>query len=127
MVQNGDRKMLKNKVKNMQIDVRIDGNIDGTEGLRAHVQAIVENALSRFSERVTVVEVRLSDVNGKKGGPNDKHCMMEVRLDGCQPIGVTDQASTFEQAVKGSARKLKRSVESKLGRASTLDKLRDHR
>ena len=111
----------------MQIDVRIDGNIDGADGLGEHVKAIVENALSRFGDRVAVVEVRLSDVNGKKAGPNDKHCMMDVRLDGCEPIAVTDQASTFEQAIKGSAGKLKRSIESKLGRASTLDGLRDHR
>lgn len=111
----------------MQIDVRIDGNIDGTEGLSEHVKAIVENALSRFSDRVTFVEVRLSDVDGKKGGPNDKHCMMEVRLEGCQPTAVTDQASTFEKAIKGSAGKLKRSIESKLGRASTLGGFRDHR
>ena len=92
---------LKNEVRQMQIDVRIDGNIEGAEGLLEHVQALVGNALSRFSDRVTVVEVRLSDVNGKKGGPADKGCMMEVRLEGAQPTAVTDHGSTFEQAIKG--------------------------
>jgi len=111
----------------MQIDVRIDGNIDGTEGLREHIVDVIENALSRFSDNVIVVEVRLSDVHGKTGGPTDKHCMMEVRLEGSQPTAVTDQASTFLHAIKGCTGKLKRSVESTLGRASTLQGLRDHR
>lgn len=34
---------------------------------------------------ISRVEVHLSDEDGKKGGQNDKRCMMEARLDGRQP------------------------------------------
>ena len=87
----------------------------------------MENALNPFSDRVTRVEVHLSDVNSDKGGQDDKRCMMEVRLEGRQPTAVTHEATTLEQAVAGAVGKLKRSVEHTLDRESTLRGLRDHR
>jgi hypothetical protein len=42
--------------------------------------------------------------------------MKEARLEGRQPIAVTHQAATVEQALEGAADKLKRSIESTLGR-----------
>jgi hypothetical protein len=42
--------------------------------------------------------------------------MMEARLEGRHPIAVTHQAATVEQAMEGAADKLKRSIESTLGR-----------
>ncbi len=43
-------------------------------------------------------------------------CVMEARLEGRQPIAVTDQAATLDQAVRGDANKLARLIESTLGR-----------
>ena len=111
----------------MQIEINTDSNIEGSEELSAHVKGAVESALTRFSDRVTRVEVHLSDVNSGKGGQDDKRCMMEVRLEGRQPTVVTHQATTLDQAVAGAASKLKRSVEHTLDRESTLRGLRDHR
>jgi ribosome-associated translation inhibitor RaiA len=111
----------------MQIETSTDSSIQGREMLAAHVEGVVENALSRFSDRITRVEVHLSDVNKGKGGSDDKRCMMEVRLEGRQPIAVTDHAPTLEQAIAGAAGKLKRSIETVLGRENTLKGLRDHR
>jgi hypothetical protein len=42
--------------------------------------------------------------------------MMEARLEGRQPIAVTDEADTVVQAVDGAAGKLARLIESTLGR-----------
>lgn len=111
----------------MQIDVRVDKSILGSEGLHEHAEAVVEDALNRFRDRISVVEVHLSDLNGNKGGPDDKSCMMEARLDGRNPKAVVDHASTFEQAIKAAAGKLKRVIESDLGRESSLHEHRDHR
>jgi hypothetical protein len=58
----------------------------------------------------------MSDENGDKSGPNDKRCVMEARLEGRQPVAVTHQATTMEQAVDGAAHKLSRLIESTLGR-----------
>jgi hypothetical protein len=111
----------------MQIEIRTDSNIEGRVTLAAHAKSVVEGALSRFSDRITRVEVHLSDVNGPKGGRDGKRCVMEARLDGRQPTAVTNQAATLAQAVDGAAGKLKRSLESTLGRESSLAGQRDHR
>ncbi len=111
----------------MQIEISTDSNIEGSEELTAQVKGVVEKALGRFSDRITRVEVHLSDVNSDKGGQDDKRCMMEVRLEGRQPTAITHEAATLEQAVAGAAGKLKRSVEHTLDRESTLKGLRDHR
>jgi hypothetical protein len=111
----------------MQIEINTDSNTAGSDKLSAHVKGVVEAELARFSKRITRVEVHLSDVNGKKGGQNDMRCMMEARLEGRPPIAVTSQETTLDEAVGAAAGKLKRLIESTLGRESTLAGQRDHR
>ncbi len=96
----------------MHIQINTDSNIDGREELASHVKGVVESVLSRFSDRITRVEVHLSDQNGDKSGQDDKRCMMEVRLEGREPTAVTHQAASLDDAVDGAADKLKRSLES---------------
>ncbi|MFT5390441.1 MAG: ribosome-associated translation inhibitor RaiA [Gammaproteobacteria bacterium] len=105
----------------MKIQLNTDAHIDGTEALAAQVSATVEQALERFGEHVTRVEVHLSDENGGKSGQHDQRCMLEARLERRQPVAVTDHAATLEQAVHGAAQKLARLLDSTLGR------LHDHR
>ena len=100
----------------MKIQVNTDVNIDGTEALAAQVSATVEQAMERFSEHVTRVEVHLSDENAGKSGQQDQRCMLQARLEGRQPVAVTDHAATLEQAVQGAAQKLARLLDSTLGR-----------
>ncbi len=105
----------------MKIQFNTDVNIHGTEALAAQVSASVEQALERFSEHVTRVEVHLSDENGGKNGQHDQRCMLEARLEGRKPVAVTYHAATLEQAVHGAAQKLAHLLDSTLGR------LHDHR
>ena len=100
----------------MQVQTNTDRNITGNEGLAAQASALVEGVLARFSDQITRVEIHLSDENGARGGDEDKRCMMEARLEGRQPIAVTHQAATVEQAMDGAAHKLRQSIESTLGR-----------
>jgi ribosome-associated translation inhibitor RaiA len=109
----------------MQIQINTDSNIEGNEALAAFVRKETEHALSHFSDHITRVEVHLSDENsGKKVGNDTMRCVMEVRLEGRQPIAVTHQAATLEQAFNGAADKVSRLIESTIGR--TKDK-RAHR
>ncbi len=101
----------------MQIQLNTDHNIEAHEGLSNHVSAVVEAALSRFGDRVTRVEVHLSDENGDKSGQDDKRCMMEVRLAGRQPIAVTHHADSVHMAIDGAVAKLERAVETISGRS----------
>jgi ribosomal subunit interface protein len=105
----------------MKIQINTDVNIHGTEALAAEISASVEQALEHFKEHITRVEVHLSDESKGKSGLHDQRCMLEARLEGQQPVAVTDHATTLEQAVDGAAHKLAHLLESKLGR------LHDHR
>ena len=99
----------------MQIQVNTDHNIEGHEGLAAHVSSLVEGALGRSSEHITRIEVHLSDESAGKSGPDGKRCALEARLHGRPPIAVSHQAATVHQAVSGAAEKLTRSIDSTLG------------
>lgn len=109
------------KKHSMKIQVNTDKHIEGREALVAHVEATVSSALERFHTRITRVEVHLSDENGAKDGQYDKRCMMEVRIAGRQPMAVTCEAASVDQAINGAADRLKSSL------ASTLDQLDEHR
>jgi hypothetical protein len=104
----------------MQIQFNTDHNIEGHEGLAARVDGVVENALSLVSDHITRVEVHLSDESSNKRTPNDKHCVMEARLEGHQPVVVTHDASTVDEAVIGAANKLTRRVDHVIGRLRNL-------
>lgn len=100
----------------MQIQINTDHTIKGHQELVAEVKGNVESALSRFSDHITRVEIHLSDENAHKHGQGDKRCMMEARLEGRQPIAVTHEAGSLNQAVDGASEKLARLIENTLGR-----------
>jgi ribosome-associated translation inhibitor RaiA len=101
----------------MQIQVNTDNHTRGSAELTRQVEAVVEDALGRFGERITHVEVHLSDENsGDKTGIIDKRCVMEARLAGLQPITVSDEGSSLEQALTGAADKLEKTLKRTLGR-----------
>ena len=102
----------------MLIEVRTDSNIEAGEKLIDHLKGVVQGALERFDGRIRGVDVHLSDAISNKRGHGDKCCMMEARLDGREPVAVTQQASTVEQAVRDAVHTLKRSIESALGHDS---------
>lgn len=100
----------------MQIQVHTDSSVEGSQGLTTHVSEVVTKSLGRFADRVTRVEVHLSDDNKGKSGPDDQRCMMEARLAGLPPTAVTHHAGTLNEAVDGAVDKLKRAIENTLGR-----------
>lgn len=102
----------------MHVQVNTDNHVEGRDELIRDVQATVEEALGRFGGQLTRVEVHLKDANSHKSGPNDKHCTMEARPAGMQPIAVTHAASSLDQAVDGAARKLKTTLDRTLGKLS---------
>jgi ribosome-associated translation inhibitor RaiA len=99
----------------MKIQINTDNNVEGSEALTQQTKAVVEDAMGHFAQQITRVEVHLSDANSHKGG-RDKRCVMEARMEGMQPVAVTDQAEHIEQAVHGAADKLKKLLDHELGR-----------
>lgn len=102
--------------KTMKIQVNTDNHITGREALVEQAEATVTSALGHLVEHVTRVEVHLSDENGNKTGGHDKRCMMEARLEGQQPIAVTDEAASLDEAIAGAADKLRHSLDHTLSR-----------
>jgi ribosome-associated translation inhibitor RaiA len=101
----------------MQIQINTDGNIEAHEQLAQQVEAVVRDGLQRFTEKITRVEVHLSDENSdKKSGAEDKRCLLEARLAGLQPIAVSHEAATIELAVEGALERLTHLLDSTLGR-----------
>jgi ribosome-associated translation inhibitor RaiA len=112
--------MIKQGAASMQVLVNTDANISGNEGLEVRVTSAVVSALGRYQGQITRVEVHLSDENGPKAGENDIRCMMEARLEGHQPLAVTEHASTVDQAVDAAAEALESVIEHTLGRLRTF-------
>lgn len=103
----------------MRIQINTDSNIHSHSKLNQLVETTIEDSLKRFRERITRVEVHLSDVNSHKAGADDIRCVIEARVEGLQPVAVRHQAATVEQAVDGAAEKLERSLDSTLGKLSS--------
>ena len=105
-----------NRSQRMQIQINTDKTIDRHSGLDEHVQSVVSNALHRFGEQITRIEVHLSDNLGQKSADGDNRCLMEARLTGLQPIAVSDHAATLLHDVTAATEKLKRAVDSAVGK-----------
>lgn len=103
----------------MQIQFNTDNTIKGSEALAESYSAKLENTLSRFEERITRVEIYLSDLNSQKGGPDDKQCVLEARLNGIDPITVTHKAPTIDLAFTGAAGKLQNALDTAIGKLRT--------
>lgn len=100
----------------MKIQINTNESVEGDDALSREAEGILDNALARFGERITRVEVHLSDVNALKHGVDDKRCLLEARLAGLQPLAVSHQADTLHSAITGATKKLVRTLDSTLGR-----------
>ena len=105
----------------MLVQVNTDHNVKGSEKLELYVQSTVEATLARFSERLTRVEIHLSDENGDRTRGDDKRCLMEARPAGMAPVVVTHIAGSIDEAVDGAVEKLERLLD------STFAKLEDRK
>ncbi|WP_158976561.1 HPF/RaiA family ribosome-associated protein [Cellulophaga sp. L1A9] len=96
----------------MIIQINTDKNISGEKRTEDFFTSQIEEALKRFESHITRIEVHFKDENGKKDGFNDISCLIEARLEGRQPIAVTNQSETIDQALTGAIHKIKTAVDS---------------
>jgi ribosome-associated translation inhibitor RaiA len=95
----------------MQVQLNTDNHIENNAKLTEYVEALIQDTLERFNRRITSVHVHLTDENsGHKSGSDDKRCVMEARVSGRQPITVTANAPTVNQALDGGIVKLEKSL-----------------
>ncbi len=100
----------------MKIQVNSDKTIAVDADLIRFVDGEVRRVLDRFAIRLTRVEIHLSDVDNHKRGQTDKHCLIEVRPMGDQPLSASAQAITMVSAVSQALGKMQRSLTTFFGR-----------
>jgi len=84
--------------------------VEHSTALEDHVRHQIDHQFGRFSDRVTRVEVHITDENSHKHGSADKHCTLEARPAGMKPIAVESRAADFYAAVNDAAGKLGRAL-----------------
>ena len=92
----------------MKLFVR-SSNVALTQPIRTYVDRRVRMVLGRFGPKIAWVSVRISDVNGPRGGV-DKLCRIEARFWGRIMVVVEDTAVDLRQAIDHSIRRLGRGI-----------------
>lgn len=109
----------------MELDIQIR-DPKRAASLRRHVDRRIRSALKRFSGRIARVVVRISDLNGPRGGL-DQHCHLMLAFPGQPDIVISDRDSdpyvTIDRAAERARRTLRRQIE-RARRLTSRDALR---
>lgn len=101
----------------MEIQFNTDSSVMGTENVAARIEAQLRRKLGRFEERLTRLEVHVSDSNARKGGGDDKRCTIEARPRGAEPVTVTAEAGDVDAAARQAGAKMVSLLDSQFGKA----------
>ena len=108
----------------MQIDIQSRG-FSLTDSLLSYAQNRLLFAMSYCSGHVKRVIIRLSDVNGPRGGA-DKCCHIQVALAGIPDVVVEDTEVNMYAAIDRACDRAKRTVVRKVDRHMTLYRKHEH-
>ena len=102
----------------MFIQIHADNQVESDAERNARLEEQIRQRMARFEDRITDVEVHVSDVNGSKGGHGDLRCTLEARVNGIPPVAVADEGTSVDRAVIGAAKKAVRALDHQLGKLS---------
>lgn len=100
----------------MQVLVHTDHHVEDRERLVEKVEAEVVRTLAWVSSRVTRVDVHLSAEGSERSAVPDMRCTVLARPAGHDPISVTKDAVSIDEAVTDALHALKRLVEEETAR-----------
>lgn len=98
----------------MQVDIQSTG-FKLTDGIRASLMKRLTDDLNHGDDHVTRVIVRLSDINGPRGGV-DKRCFIEVRLKHAPALVIEDTEADLYLAIDRATERAGRAMERSLAR-----------
>jgi ribosomal subunit interface protein len=104
--------------KFMQIDIQSRG-FSLTEALLKYSKQRLLFSMSYFSDYINRVVVRLSDINGPRGG-TDKRCHIQLMISGLPDIVIEDTEVDLYAAIDRAMGRAKRTVARRLDRQQTL-------
>jgi hypothetical protein len=100
----------------MQVQVNTSNGIENKDTLDRWASDYLNEALARFSQDITRVEVQLRDTNSSKSGLVDKRCMLEARITGREPVAATHHAPSQDEAFRGATQRLIHLLDHTLGK-----------
>ncbi|MGD8853885.1 MAG: HPF/RaiA family ribosome-associated protein, partial [Gammaproteobacteria bacterium] len=98
----------------VQIEIQAR-NFYMTQAMRVHIERQLGFALNTCRRHIKRILVRLSDINGPRGG-NDKRCHLEVILPGQAAVVVKDTEDDLYLAINRAASRASRTVMRRLRR-----------
>jgi ribosomal subunit interface protein len=98
----------------MQIDIQAR-QFSLTDALRSHAEWRLRFALTYFDNHIQRVVMRLSDINGPRGG-TDKRCHLQVVLKGLPDVVIEDTEDDLYVAIDRATDRAGRTVERRLAR-----------
>jgi putative sigma-54 modulation protein len=98
----------------MNVKIRC-ADFELTEAIRAHAERRLAFAVSRWSDQLSDIQVRLEDINGPRGG-DDKICRIQMRLKGHGEHVVEAHDSDLYQAIGIASERAGRKLERALSR-----------
>jgi ribosomal subunit interface protein len=98
----------------MELSVR-GLNFDLTDAILGHVRRRLTDGLAHYAPRLRDVTVRVSDVNGPKGGA-DKRCHVAVAADRVGAVYVDEVDADLYRAVDRAVARLRRQLAREFGR-----------
>ena len=101
----------------MQVQFNSDSSGMCTANVSDRIEARVREKLARYEDRLTRVEIHVHDENAHKHGHDDKACTIEARPRGGKPVGVTEGASTVDDAARKAATTLAQRLNRHFGKA----------
>ena len=102
----------------MQINIQVHG-FSLTDALRSHAERRVRGAMSCCDDHIQRVVMRLSDINGPRGG-TDKRCHLQVVLAGLPDLVVEDIEGDLYVAIDRAVDRAGRTLVRKIDRRHTL-------
>jgi ribosomal subunit interface protein len=100
--------------KQMQIDIQTRG-FSLTKRLEQHIRHKLSTTLAAQSDHITHAQVRLSDINGPRGGV-DKCCQLNIKLAGSPSVVVRDVSTNMYAAIDCAAHRISSSLSRRLSR-----------
>lgn len=100
----------------MQVQVNTGNGLENKETLERWADEYLNEALARFRQEITRVEVQLTDENSGNKGAADTRCMLEARLNGHAPLAVNHHGATQDEAFRGATQRLINLLDHTLGK-----------
>ncbi len=90
-------------------------NLAASDALDAHARKRLGFALGKLAHRIKSAAVRITDVNGPRGGL-DKHCLVRVELHPRGTVVLSDTATDAYGAIDRATGRLKHAVRKAIDR-----------